>query len=892
MLKTPTVRRSRVLKANSRKRIYYFGRSRVEGAKEMRDLLGSKGANLAEMTAIGLPVPPGFTITTEACAEYFKQGQQMPQGLMDEVRRYMPSLETETRRRYGLGPFPLLLSVRAGAAIPMPGILGTVLNLGLNDSLCEELAAAARSRHFARDCYRRLIDMFGVVVMGIAHEQFQSRLEHILQRHGARHETELSFQALEEVIDNYKEVYRRCTGEAFPQDPWEQLQRAIAAAFASWNAPRTVRHRTIQEITGLLGTAVNVQAMVYGNLGEDSGTGIVFTRCPSSGKDGLCGEFLTNAQGEDVVAGMRPPRPIAQLRQWRPEMHQQLLRTKQRLEKHYRDMQELEFTVERGTLWMLQTRRANRTGQAAVRIACDMVREKLIDRGNALLRVPANDLLQLLLPSFASSTSRQVLSVGMPASPGAAVGRPAFTAYEAAERSRAGEKIILVRRETNAEDVDGVYFAEGVLTSAGGMTCHAGVLARTWGKPAVTGCADLQIDPAARTLTLSGRTFTHEDTLSIDGTTGQVMAGEMATHLPAIAGDFARILQWADQHRRLRVRANADTPADAALARQLGAEGIGLCKTENLWFQDERVVLMRQMILAESAIERRKALDKILPVQRNDYVEMFSVMAGLPVTLRLLDPPLYAFLPHEEQAQLELAKRIGLSLDKIRARIVQLEEINPMLGHRGCRLCLTYPEIFQMQVRAIVEAAIQCRRQRVDARPEIMLPLIGAEREMSTLRDMITSVIDEVRRQQRFTAHLDIPIGAMIEVPRAAVTADRIAEYADFFSFGTNDLTQMTFGYSRDDVSTFLPAYLRQEVLQKDPFHSLDIEGVGRLMTMAIVRGRSNRPGLKCGICGPHGGDVASIAFCHETGLDYVSCKPQRVPVARLAAAQATLKPS
>lgn len=877
--------------ANStKKRIYYFGRTKAEGTKEMKALLGGKGANLAEMTSIGLPVPPGFTITTETCAEYNEAGGKLPPGLLEDVHENVALLEQETGKQFGSEANPLLLSVRSGAAVSMPGMMDTVLNLGLTDQALQGLAKGSGNRRFAADAYRRLINMFGDVVMGVAHEKFEAEFERIKSKYGVLLDTELGEEGLEELISAYKDVYQKHTGEAFPQDPFLQLEKAIEAVFKSWNIPRAVKYRQIHEITGLLGTAVNVQTMAFGNMGEDSGTGVAFTRNPATGENKFYGEFLVNAQGEDVVAGIRTPQPVEEMQSWRPEIYEQLLKNKDTLEHHYQEMEDFEFTIERGTLYMLQTRTGKRTGFAAVKIAVDMVREGLIDKALAVQRVPPNDLNQLLLPTFDPQAQREVLAKGLPASPGAASGKLAFTASEAVQRSEKGEKVLLVRKETSPEDVSGMHLAAGILTSTGGMTSHAAVVARGWGKCCVAGAGALRIDESRKTVTVDGRTFTDQDVLSIDGSTGEIMVGDVPRREPELSGDFATLMEWADEFRTLAVRTNADTPEDATRAREFGAQGIGLCRTEHMFFDPERITAMRGMILASEQSARRRALDKLLPYQRKDFEGIFKAMEGLPVTVRLLDPPLHEFLPQEAAAQAELAKELGVSPETVQARVTQLHETNPMLGHRGCRLCITYPEILEMQVTAIAEAAINCRQNNIDARPEIMIPLVGTAKELAILREKVLATMASVKQAKGYSEALQIPVGTMIEIPRAALTADEVAQYADFFSFGTNDLTQMTYGFSRDDINTFLPDYLEQEVFERDPFQSLDTRGVGQLIEMSAKKGRAVKASLKLGICGEHGGDPASIAFCHRVGLDYVSCSPFRVAVARLAAAQAALQ--
>jgi pyruvate,orthophosphate dikinase len=882
---------AKAAKPSGERMIYYFGATRTDGRGNQKPLLGGKGANLAEMTSIGLPVPPGFTITTACCDLYYKHKKQLPPGLMDDVRKNIAVLEKEIGKKFGERGDPLLVSVRSGAAASMPGMMNTILNLGLNDQSVVGLANATGNERFAYDSYRRLINMFGDVVVGVDHEHFEAAFSKIKLKYRAEHDTEVPLKGMIELCAAYKGVYERHHGEPFPQDPLDQLELAIEAVFKSWMQPRAVKYRQVENITGLLGTAVNVQSMVFGNMGDDSGTGVAFTRNPSTGENKFYGEFLVNAQGEDVVAGIRTPLPVDQMPKWNKQVYQQLLEIKKLLENHYRDVQDIEFTIERKKLYMLQTRTGKRTGFAAVRIACDLAKEKLIDEVTAVKRIPAGDLTQLLLPSFdpAKKKSAEVLTVGLPASPGAAVGTLAFTAQEAVDRTTAGEHVLLVRKETNPEDIEGMHLAAGILTSTGGMTSHAAVVARGWGRCCVAGAGAIHIDEKARKITIGGKTFTHKDVLSIDGSTGEVMVGEVARIEPKLSGDFATVMKWADKYRTLKIRTNADTPADAQRARDFGAEGIGLCRTEHMFFEGERIQAMREMILAETKEDRVAALAKLLPYQREDFEGIFKAMKGLPVTIRLLDPPLHEFLPQDEKSQREMAQRLGVSAAKVKARVSQLHEMNPMLGHRGCRLAVTYPEILEMQVTAIVEAAINCKSRKIDAQPEIMIPLVGAAKELAVLRDLTIETIEKVRQAKKVSGKLDIMVGTMIEIPRAALTADDVAKYADFFSFGTNDLTQMTFGFSRDDVNTFLPDYLKAELLTRDPFQTLDAAGVGQLVEMAVTKGRSTKRGLKCGICGEHGGDPASIAFCHNVGLDYVSCSPFRVPIARLAAAQAAL---
>jgi pyruvate,orthophosphate dikinase len=882
---------SRSASGRATKMVYHFGQLKTEGNASQKELLGGKGANLAEMTAIGLPVPPGFTITTKACKAYLDAGGKMPGGLMDQVRKHVKLVEKETGKTFGDPDNPLLLSVRSGAKISMPGMMDTVLNLGLNDEVVAGLIDATDDDRFAWDAYRRLINMFGDVVMGVEHEHFEAEFDKIKAKYNATLDTEVPAEGLRELCDAYKKVYREHVKEDFPQDPYEQLERATEAVFKSWNVPRAVTYRRINEIKGLEGTAVNAQTMVFGNMGDDCGTGVAFTRNPSTGENKFYGEFLVNAQGEDVVAGIRTPRSCDEMTAWNKKAYQELLKIKKILEKHYKDMQDIEFTIERGTLYMLQTRTGKRTGAASVKIAVDMVKERLITKKQALLRIPPEDLTQLLLPSFTpdSKKNAEILTRGLPASPGAASGKLAFTADEAVERAQAGEKVLLVRTETSPEDVDGMHHAAGILTSTGGMTSHAAVVARGWGKCCVAGAGELSIDSKARTVSVNGYNFGPDDVLSLDGTTGEVIKGEVIGQPPKLSGDFATVMKWADEFRKLGVRTNADTPPDSKRARDFGAEGIGLTRTEHMFFDPARITRMREMIVAETQEAREAALAKLLPFQREDFVGIFTAMKGLPVTVRLLDPPLHEFLPNDPESQAELAKDLGVSVDKLKRRVAALHESNPMLGHRGCRLSITYPEICVMQTTAIVEAMIECKKNRIDARPEIMVPLIGTAEELRQLRELIVETIEKVKKEKQFRGKLNIPIGTMIEIPRAALTADEIAEVADFFSFGTNDLTQMTFGYSRDDVNTFLPDYLKANILDKDPFQCIDQSGVGMLVDMACRSGRKVNKHLHLGICGEHGGEPSSVRFCHKVGLDYVSCSPFRVPIARLVAAQAAI---
>lgn len=886
-------------KSNSSKMVYYFGKTRTDGDGTMKQVIGGKGANLAEMTAIGLPVPPGFTITTEVCDQYNKGKQKLPKGLMADVEKAVKTLEKETGKKFGDLNDPLMVSVRSGAAMSMPGMMNTILNLGLNDESVVGLANATGNERFAYDAYRRLINMYGDVVMEVHHEYFEEAFAKIKSKYGAKEDNDVPTEGLIELVEAYKKVYKKHTKQSFPQDPLGQLELAIEAVFKSWNSDKAISYRRIEGITGLKGTAVNVQSMVFGNMGDDSGTGVAFTRNPSTGENKFYGEFLVNAQGEDVVAGIRTPQPVAEMPKWKApndktigkKMHAELMKIKTKLEKHYKDVQDIEFTIEKSKLYMLQTRTGKRTGPAAVRIACDMVKEKLIPEKEGVKRIPPNDLTQLLLPSFdpAAKKKQKPLTIGLPASPGAAFGKLAFTADEAVDRAHEGEMVLLVRKETSPEDVDGMHSAAGILTSTGGMTSHAAVVARGWGKCCVAGAGAIEIDEKGRKIKVGGKTYTHKDVLSIDGSTGEVYAGEMATVEPKLDGDFNTVMKWADKYRTLGIRTNADSPADSKRAREFGAEGIGLCRTEHMFFEPERIIHMREMILAEEQPAREAALKKLLPYQRKDFEGIFKAMKGLPVTIRLLDPPLHEFLPHDAKSQKEVSKATGISTAVIKTRVSQLHEHNPMLGHRGCRLSVTYPEILVMQVTAITEATINCLKKKIDARAEIMIPLVGTVNELAMLREIAEETIASVKDKKKFKGKLPILIGTMIEIPRAALTADEVATQADFFSFGTNDLTQMTFGYSRDDINSFLPDYINEEVLDGDPFQSLDTTGVGQLVEMGVQKGRQTNSKLKVGICGEHGGDPASIDFCHRVGLDYVSCSPFRVPIARLAAAQAAL---
>jgi pyruvate,orthophosphate dikinase len=886
--------------AKNKKRIrnmkmtYCWGALKTEGNATQKQLLGGKGANLAEMTSIGLPVPPGFTIPTTMCEAYYEKGEKIPRGLNDATIKAIKHLEKETGKKFGSKTDPLLVSVRSGAAASMPGMMDTVLNLGLTDAAVQGMITLTGNARFGWDAYRRLINMFGDVVMGMEHEAFEKEFDKVKKKFGVSLDTELSAEGLQEVCNRYKKVYRRHVGKDFPQNPMRQLSLSIEAVFRSWNTQRAKSYRQINDITGLRGTAVNVQAMVFGNMGTDCGTGVAFTRNPSTGENKFFGEFLIDAQGEDVVAGIRTPKPISEMKKWNARIFNELLQVKITLEKHYKDMQDIEFTIERDKLWMLQTRTGKRTAAAAVKLAVDMVRSRMIKKDEALLRIPAGDLVQLLLPSFTSKSKHKVkmLAKGLPASPGAATGTLAFSADDVVKRAEAGEKVLLVRKETSPEDIDGMHHAVGILTSTGGMTSHAAVVARGWGKCCVAGVSELHIDAAKKCVTINGNKYNEKSVLSIDGGTGEVMLGAVERHEPKQSGDFDTIMMWADQRRRMNVRTNADSPEDAKRARSFGAEGIGLTRTEHMFFEGDRILAMRQMILAETKGKREQALARLMPYQRDDFIGIFTAMKGLPVTVRLLDPPLHEFLPHDRVGQKEVADAMGIKPAKIKHLVDLLHEFNPMLGHRGCRLAVTYPEILVMQVTAITEAVIVCRRKRIDAQAEIMIPLVGVQEELKQLRTLTQDTIEKVSKKERYKGKLNIPIGTMIEIPRAAIVAQQIAEDADFFSFGTNDLTQLTYGFSRDDINSFLPHYLDAGILERDPFQTLDRDGVGRLVEMGCRGGRKTNPKLKIGICGEHGGDPSSIEFCNEVGLDYVSCSPFRVPTARLAAAQAAIKES
>ncbi len=880
--------------------VYSFGDGKAEGASDMRNLLGGKGANLAEMANLGLPVPPGFTITTEVCTHYYKNGESYPDGLSEAVDAALAEIGRITGRGFGDAKAPLLVSVRSGARASMPGMMDTVLNLGLNDKTVLALAADAKDERFAWDSYRRFITMYSSVVLGVEHHLFEEALEDYKDRKNYHLDTELSAQDWQALIETFKKIVTKERGAPFPQDPQEQLWGAISAVFGSWMTPRAIKYRELNAIPAEWGTAVNVQAMVFGNMGETSATGVAFTRNPSTGEKALYGEFLINAQGEDVVAGIRTPQDITEaaraasgsdnpsMEKAMPEAYAELVRIYGALESHYRDMQDLEFTVEKGKLWMLQTRNGKRTARAALKIACDLVDEGVIGEEEAVTRVEPQALDQLLHPMIDPKAHRDIIATGLPASPGAASGAIVFSSDAAEAAKKAGRKVVLVRVETSPEDIHGMHAAEGILTTRGGMTSHAAVVARGMGKPCVSGAGSIRVDYKAATMTVMGRVFNEGEIITLDGGNGQVLAGEIPMLQPELSGDFAKLMIWADKVRRLKVRANAETELDAQTARKFGAEGIGLCRTEHMFFDSARIVAMREMILADDEPGRRAALEKLLPMQRDDFTRLFAIMSGLPVTIRLLDPPLHEFLPHGDAEIDDVARALDVSPEKIRRRAAELDEVNPMLGFRGVRLAVAYPEIAEMQARAIFEAAIAAGKETgAKVSPEVMIPLVMSQPEFDVVKVRIDAVAQAVMGESGES--IDYQIGTMIELPRAALRAGEIAASAEFFSFGTNDLTQTTLGISRDDAASFLGRYVQQGLLEHDPFVTLDQEGVGELVALAAERGRATRPDIKLGICGEHGGDPASIAFCEKQRLDYVSCSPYRVPIARLAAAQAAL---
>jgi pyruvate,orthophosphate dikinase len=870
---------------NSGKKFVY---SFKEGNKGMKELLGGKGANLADMSSIGLPVPSGFIITTEACDFFYKNGRKISAEMKSQILAKLSELEATMKKKLGDKNDPLLVSVRSGAAVSMPGMMDTILNLGLNDESVEGLAKKTNNPRFAYDSYRRFIQMFGDVVMGV--EGFEEVLQSVKDSVGKKYDTELDVNDLKKVIVGYKELIKEETGRLFPNNPIEQLEMSIFAVFDSWNNARAISYRRMNNIFGLLGTAVNVQSMVFGNMGDDSGTGVCFTRNPSTGENKFYGEFLMNAQGEDVVAGIRTPETIEKLGNIMPEVYKQLVAIRDQLEKHYHDMQDIEFTIQQGKLYMLQTRNGKRTAAAAVKVAVDLVNEKLLTKEEALLKIDPESLNQLLHKQLdpKSKKAKEVIARGLPASPGAAVGKIVFTAEKAHDMAQDGEKVVLVRTETSPEDIEGMHASQGILTARGGMTSHAAVVARGMGKCCVAGCSDIKISEKEKIMEIKSKSYREGDIITLDGSTGEVFAGSVDLIEPSLSGDFATIMKWADEIRRLEVRTNADTPTDAEVAVKFGAQGIGLCRTEHMFFEESRIKAVREMILAETKAGREKALAKILPMQRGDFKALFSIMNGKPVTIRYLDPPLHEFLPQEEKDIENLAKEMGVSVDTLKKKVDDLHEFNPMLGHRGCRLGITFPEISEMQSRAVFEAAAEIVKEGKNIIPEVMIPLVGNLKEFEHQKGIVDSIAQLVMKEKN--VKFEYKVGTMIEVPRGALVADELAKQAEFFSFGTNDLTQMTCGFSRDDSAKFLKQYVELGIYQRDPFQSLDQEGVGQIMRIAISRSKPVRPKIKLGICGEHGGDPTTIEFCHKIGLTYVSCSPFRVPIARLAAAHAVIK--
>ena len=867
--------------------VYLFN----EGNASMKNLLGGKGANLSEMTILGIPVPQGFTVTTEACNKYYEDDKKISQDIIEEIENKMSELEKITGKKFGSLENPLLVSVRSGARVSMPGMMDTILNLGLNDESVEAMAKLTNNPRFAYDSYRRFIQMFADVVMGVEKRLFEDLLDEVKEEKGYKIDTDLTAEDLKGLVVKFKALYKKEKGEDFPSNPKEQLIEAVTAVFRSWNNPRAIVYRRLNDIPGEWGTAVNVQEMVFGNKGETSGTGVAFSRNPANGDNELYGEYLMNAQGEDVVAGIRTPEPISHLEAQNPTIYKQFTDIVNTLEKHYRDMQDMEFTIEDGKLYFLQTRNGKRTAQAALKIAVDLVEEGMLTKEEAILKVEPKQLDTLLHPAFASDGLKEakIVAKGLPASPGAACGKIAFTAEEAKERKANGEKVVLVRLETSPEDIEGMIAAEGILTVRGGMTSHAAVVARGMGTCCVAGCGELKVNEEARTLEINGQVLTFDDYISIDGSTGHIYAEQVKTVSPEITGHFATFMGWADEIRKLKVRTNADTPRDTKQAVEFGAEGIGLCRTEHMFFAEDRILAVREMILAKNEDSRRVALEKLLPMQREDFIGMYEALEERPATIRFLDPPLHEFLPSEEEDINALAKEIGVSPAEIKNVVAELHEFNPMMGHRGCRLAVSYPEIAEMQTRAVIEAAIEVKKNKgYNIVPEIMIPLIGEIKELKYVKNVVVETAKTVMEEKG--VQLDYKVGTMIEIPRAALTADKIAEEAEFFSFGTNDLTQMTFGFSRDDAAKFLKDYYEKGIYEQDPFAKLDQEGVGELMRIACEKGKATRPDIKLGICGEHGGDPSSVEFCHNLGLNYVSCSPYRVPLARLAAAQAQVK--
>ena len=874
----------------SQKYVYLF----KEGNANMRELLGGKGANLAEMTNLGLPIPQGFTVTTEACTKYYEDGKTISQEIQDQIFAALKTLEEIQGKKFGDNSDPLLVSVRSGARASMPGMMDTILNLGLNDIAVEGFAAKTGNPRFAYDSYRRFIQMYSDVVMEVPKSYFEKIIDELKAEKGVHFDTELTTEDLKELVKRFKEVYKEnMNGEEFPQDPSEQLMGAVKAVFRSWDNPRAIVYRRMNDIPGDWGTAVNVQAMVFGNMGETSGTGVAFTRNPSTGEKGIYGEYLINAQGEDVVAGVRTPQPISKLAEDLPECYKEFMELAHKLENHYRDMQDMEFTIQEGKLYFLQTRNGKRTAPAAIQIACDLVDEGMIDEKEAVLRIDAKSLDQLLHPTFDKDSLKagEVIGQALPASPGAAAGKVVFTAEEAKELGKGGkgERVVLVRLETTPEDIEGMVAAQGILTVRGGMTSHAAVVARGMGTCCVSGCGEIKINEEAKQFELGGYTFHEGDYISLDGTTGKIYKGDIKTVEASVSGNFGRIMAWADKYRALKVRTNADNPRDTRNAVHLGAEGIGLCRTEHMFFEEDRIPKIRKMILAETVEAREAALNELIPFQKGDFKAMYKELKELPMTVRYLDPPLHEFLPTEEEDIIALAKDMGVTVEHLKNKCAELHEFNPMMGHRGCRLAVTYPEIARMQTRALMEAAIEVKEEEgYNIVPEIMIPLVGEKKELKFVKDVVIEVAEQVKKEKG--SDMQYHIGAMIEIPRAALLANEIAEEAEFFSFGTNDLTQMTFGFSRDDAGKFLDSYYKTKIYESDPFAKLDQKGVGQLVKMAVEKGRSTRPDIKLGICGEHGGEPSSVEFCHNIGLSYVSCSPFRVPIARLAAAQAAIK--
>ena len=874
----------------SKKYVYLF----KEGNADMRELLGGKGANLAEMTNLGLPIPQGFTVTTEACTEYYNDGKKINEEIQEQIFAALKKLEEMQGKKFGDNNDPLLVSVRSGARASMPGMMDTILNLGLNDVAVEGFAAKTGNPRFAYDSYRRFIQMYSDVVMEVPKSFFEKIIDEVKEAKGVHYDTELTVDDLKELVKRFKEVYKNAmNGEEFPQDPTEQLMGAVKAVFRSWDNPRAIVYRRMNDIPGDWGTAVNVQAMVFGNMGETSGTGVAFTRNPSTGEKGIYGEYLINAQGEDVVAGVRTPQPITKLAEDLPECYKEFMEIANKLENHYRDMQDMEFTIQEGKLYFLQTRNGKRTAPAAIQIACDLVDEGMITKEEAVLRIEAKSLDQLLHPTFDKDSLKEgeVIGEALPASPGAAAGKVVFTAEEAKELGKGGkgERVVLVRLETTPEDIEGMVAAQGILTVRGGMTSHAAVVARGMGTCCVSGCGDIKMNEEAEEFELGGYKFHKGDFISLDGTTGKIYKGDIKTVEASVSGNFGRIMGWADEFRKLKVRTNADNPRDTRNAVNLGAEGIGLCRTEHMFFEEDRIPKIRKMILSETVEAREAALNELIPFQKGDFKAMYKELKGLPMTVRYLDPPLHEFLPTAEEDIIALAKDMGVTVEHLKEKCAELHEFNPMMGHRGCRLAVTYPEIARMQTRALMEAAIEVKEEDgYDIVPEIMIPLVGEKKELKFVKDIVVETAEKVKAEKG--SDIEYHIGTMIEIPRAALTADEIAEEAEFFSFGTNDLTQMTFGFSRDDAGKFLDSYYKAKIYESDPFAKLDQDGVGKLVKMAAEKGRATRPNIKLGICGEHGGEPSSVEFCHNVGLNYVSCSPFRVPIARLAAAQAALK--